>query len=356
MGTCIVSDERDAFRVAMVIPLRGPAGLFGPSCEAIAELATDELNAEGGIVGRQVELEIVDGGAPLPLIAAQLDELITAGRVHAVTGWHISSVRNALAPVVADRVPYAYPPLYEGGESRPGIFCCGETPQLQIAPALAWLRDHLGANRWFVVGDDYVWPRRSSAAVRRFAHELDLRIAGMEFVELGGDVSRLVDRVAAAECDGVLMLLVGQDAVEFNRCFAQRGLHERLMRFSPLMEENMLMASGRSATINLFVSAAYFRSMINPDALDLLGRYHHLHGSDAPPLNNAAESCYEGMHTLAALIRRAGSTSLPALNAALDGTAYHGPRGTIEFHGQQAAQRVHLAIADGYDFDVITDL
>ena len=88
----------------------------------------------------------------------------------------------------------------------------------------------------------------------------------------------------------------------------------------------------------------------------MLGRYQHLHGPDAPPLNNAAESCYEGMHTLAALIRRAGGTYLPGLNAALDGTAYHGPRGTIEFHGQHAAQRVHLAVAAGYDFDVITNL
>jgi ABC-type branched-subunit amino acid transport system substrate-binding protein len=356
MAACIVDDYRDTWRVAMVIPMRGPAGLFGPSCEAIAELAAHELNADGGVGGREVQLEVVDGGAPPPVVAAQLDELIGAGRVHAVTGWHISSVRNALAPVVADRVPYAYPALYEGGESRPGIYCCGETPRLQIAPALAWLRDQLGASRWFVVGDDYVWPRRSSAAVLRFARELELHIAGAEFTKLGGDVRRLVDRVEAADCDGVLMLLVGQDAVEFNRCFASRGLHERLIRFSPLMEENMLMASGSSATTNLFVSAAYFRSMVNPNALDLVGRYLHRHGPDAPPLNNAAESCYEGMHTLAMLIRRAGTTRLTDLNAALEGAAYHGPRGTIEFHGQQAVQSVHLAVANGYDFDVITAL
>lgn len=352
----VASDHRDTWRIAMVIPQQGPAGLFGPSCEAIAELAANELNAEGGVLGREVTLEILDGGARPGMIAAQLHELIATDRVHAVTGWHISSVRNALAPVVADRVPYAYPPLYEGGEHRPGIFCSGETPRLQIAPALAWLRDQLGARRWFVVGDDYIWPRGSSAAVRQFAHELDLRIEGEAFVELGGDVARLVAKVEATDCDGVLMLLVGQDAVEFNRQFAARGMSERLLRFSPLMEENMLLASGYSATRSLFVSAAYFRSMVNADAMDLLGRYVGLHGPDAPPLNNAAESCYEGLHTLATLARRAGTTRLPALNAAIDGVAYHGPRGTVEFHGQQAAQPVHLAVADGYDFEIITRL
>ncbi|GAB3487911.1 substrate-binding domain-containing protein [Amycolatopsis cihanbeyliensis] len=349
--------RRDIWNVAMVIPLQGPAGLFGPSCEAITELAAHEINAEGGILGREVRVEVLDGGAAPQAIAGELRDLIDRGRVDAVSGWHISSVRNALAPVLADRVPYVYSSLYEGGERRPGIFCSGETPRMQVAPALRWLRDNLGARRWFVVGDDYVWPHVSTAAVRQFAHELDLDIAGEAFVGLGaGDMTRLVRRVEATPCDGVLMLLVGHDAVEFNREFARRGLHERLLRFSPLMEENMLLASGHSATGNLFVSAAYFRSLVSADALDLLGRYVGLHGPSAPALNNAAESCYEGLHTLASLTRRAGTADLPELNAAIDGVAYHGPRGTVEFHGQQASQHVHLAIADGYDFDVITRL
>ncbi|WP_020674198.1 substrate-binding domain-containing protein [Amycolatopsis nigrescens] len=352
-----VLSRDDTWRVAMVIPLQGPAGLFGPSCEAIAELAAHELNSAGGILGREVSFEIVDGGAAPEVVAGELAALVDAGRVDAVSGWHISSVRHALAPVVAGRVPYAYTSLYEGGEQRPGIFCSGETPRLQIEPALRWLRDNLGARRWFVVGDDYVWPRASTAAVRRFAHELDLRIAGEAFVGLGGgDMSGLIRRVEAAECDGVLMLLVGHDAVEFNRRFAARGLHERMLRFSPLMEENMLLASGRPATRNLFVAAAYFRSMVTADALDLVSRYVRLHGQDAPALNNAAESCYEGMQVLAGLASRAGNGHLPDLNAAIDGVAYSGPRGTVEFHGQQARQRVHLAVADGYDFEVITRL
>lgn len=349
--------RRDTWNVAMVIPLQGPAGLFGPSCEAIAQLAAHELNAEGGILGREINLEIVDGGAPLEAIAGELRELIAADRVDAVSGWHISSVRNALAPVVADRVPYAYTSLYEGGESRAGIFCTGETPRLQVAPALRWLRDNVGIRRWFVVGDDYVWPHASAGAVRQFARELNLQITGEAFVGLGaGEVARLVQQVETTPCDGVLMLLVGHDAVEFNREFARRGLHERLPRYSPLMEENMLLASGYRATKNLFVSAAYFRSLVSADAFDLLGRYVDLHGPNAPALNNAAESCYEGLHMLASLAHRAGSAQLPELNAAIDGMAYHGPRGTIEFHGRQATQHVHLAVAEGYDFDVITQL
>lgn len=345
------------WRVAMVIPLQGPAGLFGPSCEAIGELAVRELNAAGGILGREVSLEIVDGGAAPRQVAADLRRLLAVGKVDAVTGWHISSVRNALAPVVAGRVPYVYTSLYEGGERRAGIYCCGEVPHSQIQPALRWLRDNLAARRWFIAGDDYIWPRGSSAAVRRYAHELDLDIVGEAFMRLGsGQAAALADQAAASGCDGVVMLLVGQDAVDFNRRFAACGLDDRIVRFSPLMEENMLLASGAAATRNLFVSAAYFRSLVTADAMDLLGRYVSLHGPTAPPLNNAAESCYEGMRTLALLVGRARSAEVRDLNAAIDGVAYDGPRGTVEFHGAQADQHVHLATANGYDFDVITRL
>jgi urea transport system substrate-binding protein len=349
--------RQNVWRVAMVIPLRGPAGLYGPSCEAIGELAANELNEAGGILGREVKIEIVDGGAAPRTVAAQVRRLVQAGEVDAVTGWHISSVRNALAPVLAGRVPYIYTALYEGGERRSGIYCCGEVPRYQIRPALRWLRDNQAARRWCIVGDDYVWPRTSSLAVRHYAHELDLTIVDESYVPLGsGQVNRLVERVASTRCDGVLMLLVGQDAVEFNRRFAARGLHERMLRFSPLMDENMLLASGVDTTGNLFSSAAYFRSLVTADAMDLLGRYVGRHGVAAPPLNNMAESCYEGMHTMALLANRAGTAEIRGLDAAIDGVAYHGPRGTIEFRGQQATQQVHLAMANGCDFDVITQL
>jgi ABC-type branched-subunit amino acid transport system substrate-binding protein len=341
----------------MVVPLRGPAGLFAPSCEAVVALAVDELNAAGGILGREVVAEIVDGGDEPARVAAEVRRRVDVGAVQAVSGWHISSVREALVPVVAGRVPYAYPSLYEGGETRRGVYCGGETPDVQIAPALRWLRDELGVRRWFVVGDDYVWPHLSARAVRGFARRLGLDVVDEAYVALGAiDLERLVDRVERAACDGVLMLLVGQDAVDVNREFARRGLDDRLVRFSPLMEENMLLASGADATANLFVASSYFRSLATAGAIDLLGNYVHKHGAGAPALSNAAESCYEGLHTLAALAARADSDRLEAWDAVADGTAYDGPRGTVEFRGRHARQPVHLAVADGVDFDVLTTL
>ena len=161
--------RRAAFDVALVVPLQGPAGVFGPSCELCAQLAAEEVNAEGGILARELRFVVVDGARPPTEVADEVDGLLAHGAVDAVTGWHISAVRNEVAPRIAGRVPYVYTPLYEGGEHRPGVFLTGETPDRQVLPALRWLRLELGARTWAVVGDDYVWPRRTAQAVRRYA-------------------------------------------------------------------------------------------------------------------------------------------------------------------------------------------
>src|ERR671911_2055244 len=93
----------DHFDVALVIPLQGPAGIFGPSCEACAELAAEEVNREGGVLGRQVRFVVVDGGRSPRRVADTVDALVTSGAVAAVTGWDISAGGPADPPPGARR-------------------------------------------------------------------------------------------------------------------------------------------------------------------------------------------------------------------------------------------------------------
>jgi urea transport system substrate-binding protein len=348
--------RNDDVRIGLVIPLQGSTGIYGPSCEAVANTALKEIN-QTGILGRRVSLEVIDGGGPLDEVVTRVNSLLNERRIDAITGWHISALRDALAPVTAGRVPYVYTSLYEGGENRAGVFCTGETPEHQIGPALRWLRDEIGTRRWFILGDDYVWPRASARHTQCFAHHLDLDLVGSAYVPLGTqDYSSVLRIITESRAEGVLLYLVGHDAVQFHRMFAAQGLDETLVRLTPLMEENMLLASGMEATRNLFVSASYFRSLTTASALQLCGNYVDDHGADAPPLNNMAESCYEGLLLLRALAHRAGNFDVRSMAAMADGLGYDGPRGPMGMSGNQLSQPVHLATTDGYDFEVIDTL
>lgn len=343
--------------VALVIPLQGSAGMFGPSCQLCAELAVEELNVERGLLGRKVCLWLVDGGARPQRVAAEVTALVGAGLVDAVVGWHISAVREALAPRLRGRVPYVYTALYEGGEHRPGVFLTGETPRRQLLPALRWLAAERGVRRWSIVGNDYVWPLRTAVAVRRYVAGVGGAVVSEVFVPLGTeDYQAAVADLQRRRPDGVLLLLVGADAVCFNRAFAAAGLDGDCVRFSPLMDENMLLASGAEATRGLCVAAGYFEALPTAGSLDFGASYAGRYGVDAPPLNSHGESCYEGVRLLAAMVERAGSLDVARMSGVAVGCGYDGPRGGVNLRGRHLQQAIYLAEAHDLEFDIITQL
>ncbi|MXM68694.1 ABC transporter substrate-binding protein [Streptomyces sp. HUCO-GS316] len=343
--------------VAFVFPMQGPAGVFGPTCELCAQLATEEVNRAGGVLGRELRLLPVDGGAPPSEIADHVEALVDLGVVRGVTGWHISSVRQALAPRIAHRVPYVYTALYEGGEHTAGVFLTSETPRDQLRPAMGLLALERRVRRWFVVGNDYVWPRRTARAARAYAREFGGSVGAEVYLPLGThDFEPVLRRIEGTDTDAVLMLLVGSDAVRFNRAFAAYGLHARCLRLSTLMDENMLVASGPSATEDLYSAAGFFASLANQDTLDFHGQYADRYGVEAPALGSLGESCYEGVLLLAALVARAGTLDVAAIGAAADSVSYEGPRGLLHLRGSHVRQRIYLARADGLDFDVLMEL
>ncbi|MEZ3161527.1 substrate-binding domain-containing protein [Microbacterium sp. BWT-B31] len=350
---------REPLRIGLAIPLQGPAGIFGPSCETAALLAAAQLNEHDGILDREVVIEVIDAGGSPQQTRRNVIAALRSGRAHAIAGWHLSSVREDLAPMLADYdVPYVYTSLHEGAHT-PGVLAVGETPSRQIAPGLDWLHREFGIRRWAVVGSDYIWPRNTARAMREHAKENgDLEIAHESFVGYGvRDFSHVIEALSASHAQGVVMLLVGRDAVLFNRQFAASGLDERMIRFTPLMEENMLLASGGEATRELYVAAAYFRNLTTQAALDLAGAYGAGFGSDAPVLNNAGESCYEGLYALAAAANKAQSLDSRAMLEGLEhGISYEGPRGPVVLTAAGADQQVHLARADRLEFEVLARL
>lgn len=352
-----VSRSADTLELGLVVPLQGPAGIFGPSCEACAELAAEQLNLGTGVLGHELHLVTIDGGASPERVADEVDALVTAGAVDAVTGWHLSSVRQAIVARIAGRVPYVYAPLYEGGEAAPGVFLAGETPGMQVLPALRWLAAERGAHRWCIVGDDYVWPRSTAQAARDYIHQIGGELRDTCFLPLGTeDFAPALRRIEESDADAVLMLLVGQDAVAFNRAFAAAGLDVRCLRFSPLMEENMLLGSGARSTRRLYAAAGYFDALPTGDNLDFHSLYVHRFGTEAPTLNSLGESCYEGVQLFATLAQHAGDFGPDRLCQVADTVGYDGPRGAVHLRDRHLRQRIYLAEARGLEFDIVTAL
>ena len=358
--------DRSEFRVALALPRRGPAGIFGLECHAAAELAAAEIDAAGGVAGRSVQFVHVDAAGDPAAVADTVRDLVDAGAVDAVTGWHLSNARQAIAKALGGRVPYVYAAAYEGGERSDGVLCSGEVPGDQIIASLRWLRTELRLRRWFIVGNDYVWPRGSAMATRAGLQGSDISIVGERFVPLGVDDRHGWDQVladiAATDVDGIITLLVGSDAVRFNRAFADAGLDATMTRFSPFTDETVMLASGSAATRNLFISAGWFAGLASASAtefsagftraFDLVNGTGPLGESAAPQPGTMAETTYSGVHLLAGI----ATTSVPTVEdarRAFDGWGWDSPHGPVDLRRGAARHPVHLAVARGVELDVI---
>jgi ABC-type branched-subunit amino acid transport system substrate-binding protein len=350
----LAPEPGQAVRVGVVVPTSGTLGLLAPSALNCATLAAAELNAGGGVLGRPVELVLVDGGRPPAEVAAEVSGLVRAAALTAVVGTHASDVRVALARVLGGgAVPYVYTPPYEGGERTPGVFLLGETPDRQLRPALDRLLAGR-ARRWLLLGNDYIWPRRVNAAARRHLSRAGARVVGERYVPRGGaDPAALVDLVAACRVDAVLLSLVGSDLVTFNRAFAQSPMAGRVARLCGALEENGLLGAGGDGTGELYATMGYFAALATDASLAFAERYAARFGPDAPVLNGHGQGAYDGVRLLAALAERAGTLAAPALDAIADGTCVTGGRGAFVVRDRHAVQPVYLARANGLDFDVI---
>jgi urea transport system substrate-binding protein len=346
--------SRDPLRIALLLPLSGPAGMWGPSCRTSALLAQRELNASGGLLGREVELAFQDAGGDPEDVADAALSLVEEGDAAAVIGMHISAVRLALVRALGGRVPYIYTPVYEGGETAPGVFMTGETPSLQLCPALNWLAERRDARRWYLVGTDYVWPRVSHRAARRYVKANGGAVIGEEHLAFGADdFGPCLKRIRLAQPDAVLVSMVGGDCVAFNRAFAEAGLAPHILRLSMASEENTLLGIGAENAENLFFAAGYLSALPTPENLALLERYRAAFGENAPVLNTIGQSCYEGLRLFAAMVQRAGAFDVASLTAASEGLAYCGPRGKVSVEKRHLRTAVYLAEADGLDFRII---
>ena len=331
--------------------MSGSAGIWGPSCISCAQLAIQEVNGRGGIDGRLLEPVFLNSDDGLvEKLEWELYELVEEDAISAIVSMSVSSVRQRLNKLLAGRVPHVYTPLYEGNEHSPNVFTIGETPTDQLVPAIRRLTETLKVRRWALIGNDYVWPRSSNAIAKESIATCGGQVTFEGYVPFGlEEPVWLVERIVRTRPDIILVSLVGQDSVEFNRVFGEMGLHQRIFRFSTAIEENVLMATGAANTKRLFAAAAYFANLGTDQNLAFKERYHSMHRSAAPALNSLGQSLYEGISFYAALAnRRTDAPNRPV--------RYASARGGVFYGNDRKDNPTYLSRADSLKFAILETL
>ena len=188
-------------------------------------LAAEEINADGGILGKQIEFIEEDGQSEPTVFAEKINKLLTEDKVAAVFGGWTSASRKAMLPVVegANGLLF-YPVQYEGLEASKNIYYTGATTNQQIIPAMDFLKSK-GVKTLFLAGSDYVFPRTANKIIKQYAAELGIEIVGEEYVPLDSDDwTTQVAKIAAAKPDFVFNTINGSSNVGFIKAYDEAGL------------------------------------------------------------------------------------------------------------------------------------
>lgn len=133
--------KESSIKVGVITDQTGPLSFLGIANANVATMVIDDINAKGGLLGRQIDLYLEDSETTDSVGEAKATQLVQKDQVDVIFGGIYSSMRQAIKgpAVVKGKKLYIYPEQYEGQECDPLIFCTGPVPAQQVDPLIPWL-------------------------------------------------------------------------------------------------------------------------------------------------------------------------------------------------------------------------
>ncbi len=328
----------DNIKVGIISPLTGAWTVYGKAHISGFELAVDEINAAGGVLGRQLELVVGDSKTEPRIVVEQANRLIRQEGVDFLAGTFSSAERNAAGPVAksADKI-LLYPTFYEGQEKEyyPGvcnknIFMFGPEPTQQVWPHLDYIMKKYG-KKFFMIGSDYAWPRVTNLVTKRKLDELGGEVVGEVYIPFGTPQYESVLRdIRKSGADVIFHSLTGSDTVNFRQQFAAAGMKEDFTLWTVDDEEVVTTGLGPEVSGGDYVSFDYFMSIKHPNNASFLERFKKKFGADAL-MNTVGVAMYNAAHMAAKAIEAAGKVDTDSLRDALGGIEFaNAPQGPVK--------------------------
>ena len=349
----------DPIRVGVISPLTGAWTVYGKAHSAGFQMAVDEINEKGGVLGRPLEVVLGDSKTEPRIVVEQANRLIRQEEVDFLAGTFSSAERNAAGPVVtsANKI-LLYPTFYEGQEKEyyPGvcnknIFMFGPEPTQQVWPHLEYMMSNFG-KKFFMIGSDYAWPRVTNLVTKRKLDELGGEVVAEVYIPFNTPQYESVLRdIRDSGADIIFHSLTGSDTVNFRRQYAAAGMKEDFTFWTVDDEEVVTSGLGPEVSQGDYVSFDYFMSIEHPNNEAFLDRFKAKFGQDAL-MNTVGVAMYNAAYMAAAAIEKTGEVSTDALREGLRGTTFDdAPQGPVrmrEIDHQMVVPSYLMQVRDGW--------
>jgi urea transport system substrate-binding protein len=337
----------ETIKVGILHSLSGTMAISETVLKDTALMTIAEINAKGGVMGRQLEPVVVDPASNWPLFAEKARQLVAQDKVAVVFGCWTSVSRKSVLPVFEELNSLLfYPVQYEGEELSKNVFYTGAAPNQQAIPAVEYLmsKDGGGAKRFVLLGTDYVYPRTTNKILRSFLHSKGVKDEDImeEYTPFGhSDYQSIIAKIKKFAGEGkktaVVSTINGDSNVPFYKELGNQGLKATdvpVVAFSVGEEE--LRGVDAKPLLGHLAAWNYFMSIKNPTNTAFIkawsdyAKKNNLPGDkDKPLTNDPMEATYIGIHMWAQAVEKAKSTDTDKVIAAMAGQTFKAPSGFV---------------------------
>ncbi len=301
------------------------------------QLAIDQINAMGGILGRKIKVIKEDGASDWPTFAEKSKKLLVNDHVAAVFGCWTSASRKAVLPIFEkENGLLYYPTFYEGLEQSKNVIYTGQEATQQIIYGLDWGSKEKKAKTFFLVGSDYIWPRTSMKIARKHIESVGKlgKVVGEEYYPLGNtNFNSLINKIKVAKPDCIFTAVVGGSNVAFYKQLKAAGItgDKQFLLTLAVTEDEMLGVGGENFA-GFYSSMKYFQSLDNANNKKFVEAFKAKYGKDAV-IGDVTQAGYLGPWLWKAAVEKAGSFDVDKVVAASAGIELKtAPEGYVKLH------------------------
>jgi len=329
LGLPVAAGAQDTIKVGVLHSLSGTMAISETTLKDTILLMIDEQNKKGGLLGRQLEAVVVDPASDWPLFAERARELLESEGVDVVFGCWTSVSRKSVLPVFEENNGLLfYPVQYEGEESSKNVIYTGAAPNQQAIPAIDYLMNEVGIERWVLEGTDYVYPRTTNRILEAYLQQQGVadEDISINYTPFGHSdwqtrVSTIRRFGSAGKATAVVSTINGDANVPFYLELANQEVSAEdipVIAFSVGEEE----LSGLDTTplVGHLAAWNYFQSISSPANSAFISQWKDFVGSQDRTTNDPMEAHFIGFNLWAKAVEQAGTTDVDAVLEALPGT------------------------------------
>jgi urea transport system substrate-binding protein len=327
----------DPIKIGVPVGLSGANSVVAPSVVQSAQLAVDEINAKGGVLGRQLVLEVADDASGAAGAQKAFDSLISQKKVDVLISMETSAARNAALPIVArGKTPYIYTSFYEGKSCSPYMFVNAWVPEQQVPPIVDYFTKEKSAKTFFLIGSDYAFGRGMLTFAKNYVEKTGGKVVGEEYLPMdGSDWTPIISKLKSAAPDALITSTAG-GAPNVTLTKQLRAAGVKLPYGNLAVDEGTAKSMGTDAE-GIFLSASYVTGIDSAANKTFLADMAKKFGADLKTPNDLSVPEYEAVYAYKAAVEKAGGTASAGVLKALGEVSVEGPRGTIVMSKQHHA-------------------